>query len=582
MQSPVILLAFSNDNDDHLALLDAERRAISDHLVPLESQQYVQLHTEPSARIKDISKYITLFKDRISIFHYAGHAASTKIFLEEGDADAEGLANLLATQPNIKLVFLNGCSTKQQVQKLIDLGIPAVIATSVPVSDPAAKNFADTFYKALATDHNIEESFVLAASSYQMSSGTEAKIHRSLDIDVEDETTDVMPWGLYVSQNKQDVLQWKIARKSAASFIIRDAKLKYQSGASVNKKLVETIANAIMPYAETIRDLIEEAKRKRREPKMRDLRVAVIDAFPTPVGTHLRKLLQAETVNTDRLQKIVNVYSIAAQFLAYILLAQLWDEKHKNDQLTISDEHRNNLKQFLGLAPDEVNEYNYINLIRTLGEIFESNKVEPFVAEFAELRKEFYADSEFRKACSFLEELKVVLKTKVSSDEVESFCVQAEDHLCEVFKHIGFSTKYTLMTIKRIDLIKERHKTPEYLHNLVILDKLTAAFGELDDVLYSTSFTENESVILLYDEDDVSPNLNLSPFLIDENALSGQKNSKLFFYHHQQDSGVHYLLTDNLKDTMVVNQTRYGQIKDLFDRFYREVVEGSSGATVVD
>lgn len=339
---------------------------------------------------------------------------------------------------------------------------------------------------------------------------------------------------------------------------------------------METIANAIVPYAETVRDLIEEAKRKRRETKMRDLRVAVIDAFPTPVGTHLRKLLQSEDVSTDRLTKIVNVYSIAAQFLAYIMLAQLWDEKHQNKQMLIDDLHRDQLKLFLSLNPDEVKNYNYIELIRTLGDIFEANNVKPFVAEFDDLRKEFYADSDFRKACAFLEELKEVLKGKVSSDEVESFCVQAENHLCEVFKHIGFSTKYTLMTIKRIDLIKERHKDPEYLHNLVILDKLTAAFGELDDVLYSTSFTENESVILLYDEDDVKPNLNLSPFLIDENALSGQKNSKLFFYNHQQNAEVCYLLTDNLKDTIAINKDKYSHVKDMFDRFYREVVEGDS------
>jgi hypothetical protein len=580
MQSPVIFLAFSNDNDDHLAMLDAERRAISDHLVPLESQQFVQLHTEPSARIKDLSKYITLFKDRINIFHYAGHANSSRIFLQEGDADASGLANLLATQPNIKLVFLNGCSTKAQVQKLIELGIPAVVATSVPIADPAARDFADTFYKAIASDHTIEQSFTLAASAYQMTSGTEPQIHRGLDIDA-DETTDIMPWGLFVHKDKQDVLQWKLPRKSAASFIIRDAKFKYQAGTSLNKKLVETIANAIMPYAETIRDLIEDAKRKRREPKMRDLRVAVIDAFPTPVGTHLRKLLQAEDVNTDRLQKIVNVYSIAAQFLAYILLAQLWDEKHRNNNLKISEEHRNNLVSFLSLSQEAVKGYSYIILIRTLGDIFEANKVEPFVAEFAKLRKEFYADSEFRKACAFLEELKEILKGTVSSEEVESFCVQAEDHLCEVFKHIGFSTKYTLMTIKRIDLIKERHKKPEYLHNLVILDKLTAAFGELDDVLYSNSFTENDSVILLYDEDDVKPNLNLSPFLIDENALSGQKNSKLFFYNHQRDSEICYLLTDNLKDTIIVNQDKYSRIKKLFDRFYQEVVEGDSSISEI-
>jgi hypothetical protein len=581
MKSPVIFLAFSNDNDDHLALLDEERRVIKDHLIPLESKQYFQLHTEPSARIKDLSKYITIFKDRISIFHYAGHAGSNHIFLQEGEADSDGLANLLALQGGLKLVFLNGCSTKEQVSKLLSVGIPAVIATNVPISDPAAKDFGNTFYNAMATNHSIEEAFKISASAYQMKSGTEPAIHRGLDLEP-DAPEDSLPWGLYVKKEKEEVLQWKLPLESASSFIVRGANLKYQTGDSLNKKLVETIANAIIPYAETIKDLINDAKKKRREPKMRDLRVAVIDAFPTPVGTHLRKLLQSEDVNTDRLHKIVNVYSIAAQFLAYILLAQLWDEKFHNKQLDISDENRNRLKTFLSLSPDEVKAYNFINLIRTIGDIFEVNNITPFVAEFGDLREQFYAESDFRKACAFLEELKDALKATVSAEEVESFCVQAEDHLCEVFTHIGFSTKYTLMTIKRIDLIKERHKKPEYLHNLVILDKLTAAFGELDDVLFSAEFTENESVILLYDEDDVTPNLNLSPFLIDENALSGQKNSKIFFYNHQQESEVRYLLTDNLKDTIAVNEKKYKQIKEMFDRFYREVVGDDSAAEIVE
>ena len=572
MKSPVLFLAFSNDNDNHLALLDDERRALSGHLIPLESQQFFQLHVEPSARIEDLSKYLTEFKDRVTLFHYAGHAGSNEIFLQDGSADATGLANLLALQKNLKLVFLNGCSTKAQVDQLIALGIPAIIATSVPIADPAAKNFADTFYNALATQHDIEEAFKVAASAHQMKSGNELSIHRGLDLEI-DEPEDVLPWGLYVKKEKEDILRWKIPHESTASFIVRGANLKYQSGGSLNKKLVGAIANAIMPYAETISALTAEAKRKRREPKMRDLRVAVIDAFPTPVGTHLRKLLQSEDINTDRLYKIVNVYTVAGQFLAYILLAQLWDEKHKDKNLAIGQEYRDELKKFLSLDADLVKDYNFIELVRIIADIFESNNIEPFVKEFKDLRKAYYADSAFFKGCAFLEELKTILKNKVSSDEVESFCVQAEDHLCEMFKHLGFSTKYTLMTIKNIDLLKKRYQEPEYLHNLVILDKLTAAFGELDDVLYSIDFTENESVLLLHNEEDVTPNLNLSPFLIDENALSGQKNSKLFFYNHQKEGAVQYLLTDNLKDILTINDDKYQQVKEMFDQFYREVLE---------
>jgi hypothetical protein len=50
------------------------------------------------------------------------------------------------------------------------------------------------------------------------------------------------------------------------------------------------------------------------------LRAAVVDAFPTPIGTHLRKLLLLEAAGVERLAKIVDVYAVASELLAYILL----------------------------------------------------------------------------------------------------------------------------------------------------------------------------------------------------------------------------------------------------------------------
>ncbi|WP_373553200.1 CHAT domain-containing protein [Haliscomenobacter sp.] len=565
MKQPVIFLAFANDKDDHLPLLDEERKVINGHLLPLANQQYLQLVIEPSATTIDISRYITDLKDRINIFHYGGHAGSQEIFLQDQVANSAGIAQILALQKELKVVFLNGCSTRAQVGLLQELGIPAVIATSIPIADQAARTFSDVFYRALAEDHTLEEAYKLAAANHLMSSGQAAGINRG--VRVRKEETEPLPWGLYITDGKEAVLNWKIPRQSAGSFIVRGAGLKYQSGAGINQKLVMAIANAIAPHSRSIQLILDEAKSKSREPKMRDLRVAVIDSFPTPIGMHLRKLLIVEEIGTDRLQKIVNLYQVSAQFLAYVLLAQVWDERFSNPNYPILPITQSTLKTFLSLSAADSQTYNFVNLIEALGDTLAESKTPLFVTEFNTLRKQYREEPELKTAVLFLEEMKRELMGSVAADEIESFCVQGEDKLCEIFKHIGFAAKYTLATIKTIELIKPRHETPRFRHNLVVLNQLTAAIGVLDDVLETTEYTDNNSVILMRDEETVSPSLNLSPFILDENALSGQQNSKLFFFTSYENKQINFTLIDNLKDLLNITRDNYPLVSELFDGF---------------
>ena len=158
----------------------------------------------------------------------------------------------------------------------------------------------------------------------------------------------------------------------------------------------------------------------------------------------------------------------------------------------------------------------------------------------------------------------------VAADEIESFCVQGEDKLCTIFSHIGFAAKYTLATIKMIELVKSRHNTPKFRHNLVVLNQLTAAIGVLDDVLEALDYTDNNSVILMRDEETVNPSLNLSPFILDENALSGQQNSKLFFFTSREGKQLNFTLIDNLKDTLNISGENYPLVTELFDGFFHK------------
>ncbi|NUO01331.1 MAG: CHAT domain-containing protein, partial [Saprospiraceae bacterium] len=537
---------------------------------PLASEQYFQIHTEPSATTKDLTRYIAEFKDRIAVFHYGGHAGSEQIFLTDVTANASGLAQLLAAQPNLNLVFLNGCSTKAQVDLLLELGVPAVIATSVPVSDPGAKDFADVFYKSMAAEHSIESAFKLAAANYLLLKGEAVGIYRGISLHTPDQEKETLPWGLYVKKDKDAALDWKLPRKSASSFIVRGAGRKYEANRAMNQRLIETIANAIAPYSEIINDMVESARRSGREPRLRDLRAAVVDAFPTPIGTHLRKLLLLESAGVERLSKIVEVFTVSSELLAYILLAQLWDEKFRLPGLNIPDEQKQAIKAFFEMKEGNWETYDHLALIRAVADVFAANNIPTFITEFNALREQFYAESGFQLAQQFLQEMKQELLGAIAADEIESFCVQAEDHLCEIFRHIGFCAKYKLATVKTIELLKRRHEVPRYRHNIVVLDKVSA--GVLDDVLESDVFSDNNSVVLLHSDDAVSPFLNLSPFLIDENALKGQQNSKLFFFRYISGNQFTYVLADTLKDRLDLDAGLYEPLKQQFDTFFRIVL----------
>ena len=120
MPVPVAFLAFANDETQHLPMLEEESRNLDLMLRDWHMRGLIELRVIRSASLKDIYDTINQYKDRIAIFHYSGHATSTKLCLEDEEANAFGIARMLATQArsSLQLVYLNGCSTREHVQKL--------------------------------------------------------------------------------------------------------------------------------------------------------------------------------------------------------------------------------------------------------------------------------------------------------------------------------------------------------------------------------------------------------------------------------------------------------------------------------
>lgn len=182
---PVIFLAFANghtDSNHYLNELKTEYHLLDDILT--ESSLCVsKLKTEVTIPV--IEKTFNKYGESIRIFHFSGHADGKGIHVQNNEGKnqpvfAKGFAKYMGRQTGVKLVFLNGCSTRQQVEAFHNTGIPAVIATDKPIQDNVAKAFAENFYRSLVHGRCIQEAFEEAEN--KLFASVEPKdLYRSMD-----------------------------------------------------------------------------------------------------------------------------------------------------------------------------------------------------------------------------------------------------------------------------------------------------------------------------------------------------------------------------------------------------------------
>ena len=168
-QPPVLFFAFANEEGRFLEYLKRESSAVNQALLPVDAKGFIKVVREESTELNDLFRFFQAYKDRMAVFHFAGHAGSQQLNLEDQTAGMQQLAQLIAEQKDtLRLVFLNGCATAGQVQFLHRLGIPVVIATHCAVEDPQAQVFAARFYTALANHYSLEGAFLHAKTYVEL------------------------------------------------------------------------------------------------------------------------------------------------------------------------------------------------------------------------------------------------------------------------------------------------------------------------------------------------------------------------------------------------------------------------------
>lgn len=208
---PLIYLAFSREEKNrHLPLLQDESKSISKYLQRHNENDLVRIYRNNFVDRKHIIEDINHLKDDITIFHFSGHSSEEDLLWTNPDDDLEpGLSEMLGKLKNLKLVFLSGCSSNNQVRKLLEEGVPIVISTSAPIGDPRAAKFAKFFYQSLVSNNTIQSAFDSAYSKIRSILDIEIEKSGSL-LRLEREGGTDYKWGLYYKHEKSNILDWKL------------------------------------------------------------------------------------------------------------------------------------------------------------------------------------------------------------------------------------------------------------------------------------------------------------------------------------------------------------------------------------
>ena len=169
---------------------------------------------------------------------------------------------------------------------------------------------------------------------------------------------------------------------------------------------------------------------------------------------------------------------------------------------------------------------------------------------------------------------KLARRGGIDKSEADQLCVIAEEKLAEIIGDMGFITRYTLASVKNIGVINYRHfSNPRFKHKLVKLVQRFVGLAEEDQVL--EDYMETDSILVMRNDGESKDFLNLSPFVIDENAFDNKSTSKTklhFFDRYAKDSDVFafkHVYKPEDPPLVVHKQSNYRMVRAQFDAFAR-------------
>jgi hypothetical protein len=513
-----LYLCFANSDASPLPTLRDEQRDIKQALLKGASAGHFYVLEEAFATTNAVVNALQQIRPNLAIFHYSGHAGKDRLELGAAAAYAEGLAQLFSKCPQLQLVLLNGCSTLGQVKALHEAGVPLVIATSAPIDDRKAATFGARFYKALGENQSIREAYELAkAEILTIDNKINFTETRSIGFTGEQEgKAGEATWGMFTKPGGEAAEDWRLPTVRPIQGDVPKP----------NQRLYAAFIPALAPFSPEAQKILNDEDMGQETDEV-TRREVILKSLPHPVSEQIRKLIAPDAGNTtdtffdryttSRLEQCVVAYSTIIELLMYVMLAQLWDEMVNKKVTALPAVEANELRRYFTMPKTERAKYSLRNVVRAVRQVFDNNNIPYFVEELQPVAAYAADDNHpFAKACVFFESVRLKLASgTVEDQEGEYLAIEAEAELCAFIKPLGFLAKYGMDSIKDISIYKNRfYPTAKYQHKMTKLEQRFV--GLANTVERYDEFIENASVIIT----NGKRHLNLSPFVIDENAFN--------------------------------------------------------------
>jgi len=208
-----LLIGTTNPLSD-LPAVKAERDAINQVLK--EKAQYVNTIREFDLSWTNLTD--GFLKQDIEFFHYCGHSSRKGVLLEAGEISSNEIsvhsfAQFLSNRTDLKIVFLNSCSSKFIGETLIKHGaVKVVIETVKPIYDNDAKIFSEKFYRLLTKGKTIKDAFEEAKNILVNTSETIRGIKRGTGFGDSEDEKKGFAWQINYDKNDPDdtVNTWRL------------------------------------------------------------------------------------------------------------------------------------------------------------------------------------------------------------------------------------------------------------------------------------------------------------------------------------------------------------------------------------
>ena len=256
----------------------------------------------------------------------------------------------------------------------------------------------------------------------------------------------------------------------------------------------------------------------------------ISDSFVGIIGKQLNKLFaigketdeQEHVTRKKYIEKCRYVVKRTLDLTIFAFVSQLWDDVC-TQKLKISDKNLLSRHFTMNLKQEE----QFALLCRFI-QIYEEQKTENpalLIPDILKIADQFNEAGELYAACSDLE--------KLGDNPTVLDCFFAEKHLTAFFETFRFLVNYKVASMKKIEYFNIKNINAGYLHHYVNLGysrkSLEMEERNFDNCTQTISslFT---NAVLLYKGNDYTKNINLFPFVIDYNALTLEKNSKIAFF----------------------------------------------------